>query len=740
MAAAGASASREAERQRALAEAHEREATLARAAAARFGLAGVTEKRVATSLSRLTAIGYHLLPDRGWPGSRNAQVDLVVVGPSGVWIVDTKAWKEVTIAGGRIFRGDADVTEDLSHLASLAHGVQAVLVDVGLAPIQVRAVAVLAGHRGVSETVGPVAVVGEGDVLRHIAAPGARLTSVDVDNVLRRVLDEFPVLGTTTAMDVSVPEPVLAAPVEALPDELPLPEEVEAVLLESMLAEPIETWMSMLDADQAKLVRRSFNGPSRIRGSAGTGKTVVGLHRAAHLARDSGHRVLFTTFVRTLPQVLQNLLHQFAPEVTHLVDFHGVHSFARGLLAERGCAVRLDPDAAELAFGEAWLHRERGGALDSSGIAPGYWKDEIAHVIKGRGITSFETYARLARVGRRHRLTVDQRKDVWSLYERYDRSLRRRGIHDHADVILLAVASLKREPLERYQSVIVDEAQDLTCAMVELLHLLVGDGQDGFTLIGDGQQTIYPGGYTLAELGISLSGRGVVLGVNHRNTAEILAFANDVVAGDEYNDIEGSSQRRDDVGTVSRTGPAPTLSLHSSWSAHDEALVERIRDVTRGVGTSYGDVAVLAAQLKQVDAAARALRAAGIPVIALKDYDGRTVDAVKVGTVKRAKGLEFKQVLLTRVAPELLSAGPAPTSESDRERRDLDRRELYVAMTRARDGLWVGSRRVLAHRQAQETPRSPDTRAWHDDANSNESALDRSVAAAFRTDTTRRRT
>ena len=695
MAAAGSSATHEAERQRALAAAHEREAALARDKAARFGLAGMTEKRIATVLSQLTALGYHLLPDRGWPGSRSAQVDLVVVGPSGVWIVDTKAWKDVTIAGGRIYRGDADVTEDLGSLATLAHSTQGVLVDVGLAPIQVRAVAVLAGHRGVSESVGPVAVVGEGDVLRHIAAPGARLTSADVDTVLRRVLDEFPVLGTTTAIDVSVPEPVLAAPAEELPDDLSLPEEVEAVLLESILAEPIETWMSMLDRDQAKLVRRSFNGPSRIRGSAGTGKTVVGLHRAAHLARDSGHRVLFTTFVRTLPQVLRNLLHRLAPEVTHLVDFQGVHGFALGLLSERGCAVRLDADAAELAFGEAWLHRDRGGALDASGISPGYWKEEIAHVIKGRGITSFEAYAGLARVGRRHRLTVDQRRDVWSLYERYDHCLRRRGVHDHADVILLAVASIKGQPLERYQSVIVDEAQDLTCAMVELLHLLVGDRQDGLTLIGDGQQTIYPGGYTLSELGISLSGRGVVLDVNHRNTAEILAFANDVVAGDEYNDIEGSSQQRDDVGAVSRTGPPPTLSLHSSWTAHDQALVERVHEVTRGVGTSYGDVAVLAARHKEVDAAAQALRAAGIPVLGLDHYDGRSVDAVKVGTVKRAKGLEFKQVLLARVPPELLSSGPAPTSESDRERRDLDRRELYVAMTRARDGLWVGSRGPL---------------------------------------------
>jgi hypothetical protein len=682
------------------AEAHEHEAALARDAAARFGLAGITEKRVASELAPLSALGYHLLPDRAWPGSRSAQVDLIVVGPSGVHIVDTKAWKEVSIHEGRIFRGQADVTEDLASLADLAYNTEGILVEVGLAPTEVHAVAVLAGQKGIKEAVGPVTVVGERDALRHIASPGARLTPAQVDAVLRRVLDHFPVLHATTNIDVTLPEPVLSRPVESVAETLAdvaASDEVDAALLDSILAAPIEEWMSFLDPAQAKLVRRSFNGPARIRGSAGTGKTVVGLHRAAYLARTGGTRVLFTTFVRTLPQVFGNLLTRLAPDTVDAVDFRGIYGFALDLLAERGCTVRLNKKAADISFEEAWAGRTRGGALDSSGTTSRYWRDEIDHVIKGRGIRTFEQYADLARVGRRYRLTVDQRRDVWSLYERYEQGLRRRDAHDFADVILLARDSLRATPLERYGAVIVDEAQDLTCAMVSLLHSLVGDRPDGLTLIGDGQQTIYPGGYTLSEIGISLSGRGVVMDVNHRNTAEILAFANAVVAGDEYTDIEGTGQLRDGVETVTRNGPVPVLSRHRSWPDHDAALVARVREVTRLVGTSWGDVGVLATTHWQVTKTKEALLTAGIPVIALDRYDGRPVDAVKVGTVKRAKGLEFKQVLLARVEPALLASGPEPTSETDCERRDLDRRELYVAMTRARDGLWVGVRSLTVH-------------------------------------------
>jgi superfamily I DNA/RNA helicase len=71
---------------------------------------------------------------------------------------------------------------------------------------------------------------------------------------------------------------------------------------------------------------------------------------------------------------------------------------------------------------------------------------------------------------------------------------------------------------------------------------------------------------------------------------------------------------------------------------------------------------------------------------------GRTSDAARVGTVKRAQGLEFKQVLLAHVNPRLLDAAPADPSEIERERRERGRREPYVGMTRARDCLWVSVR------------------------------------------------
>ena len=686
---AGGSADAEARRQLALADAHVRAADAARATAARYSIAATTEARTAHTLAPLTAVGHHLLADRQWPGSRRAQVDLVVVGPGGVFIVDTKAWAEVSIESGRIYRGEADVTDDVLRLADLAYLAEGDFAEIGLAPGEVHAVVALAGKARVNERIGPVAVLGEKDVLRHIAARGNRLTDAQVDAVLGRALALFPAVGAPAPVVAAVPEPVLPGPPAPEQGELLTEDDIQSALLEGMLASPIEEWMSFLHPTQAKLVRRSFNGPCRIRGAAGTGKTVVGLHRAAYLARTRGGRVLVTTFVRTLPDVMRHALQRMAPDVVDRVEFTSVHRLALRVLSDRGVTHHLDPKKADAAFDAAWAAIGETGRLGATRNKD-YWREEVVSVIKGRGLTQWEQYADLVRTGRRYAIGPDQRRAVWDLYAMYDAGLRAAGVDDFADVVLRAEAELRREPLaEPYSAVVVDEAQDLTCAMARLLHGLVGDVPDGLTLIGDGQQSIYPGGYTLAEAGISLAGRGVVLDINYRNTAEILEFASRLVDGDEFADIEGVVGRGDRPASVVRSGVMPVAVRCSGRSDRDRRLVERVREVTRDVGTGLGDVGVLCRSNVAAEAIGRALRKAGLPVILLTGYDGAPVDAVKVGTVARAKGLEFKHVLIADATPADGPGAAAPEDPAKRETWERRRRELYVAMTRARDGLWV---------------------------------------------------
>jgi hypothetical protein len=704
---AASSADVDTRRETLLAEKRERAAALASRAAARYQVEPHVERDVLNALKPLTEIGYHLLPNRGWPGNRSAQVDLIVVGPSGLYIVDTKSWSDVMIEAGRVYRQDTDVTDDLASLADLAYATEAAMADIGLAPGEVHALVVLAGNSAVHARIGTVEMIGETGVASYILQRGLRFTENQFKRVLAASLDYFPVVAdpmqrTIAAQDTGnqladeLTDPNHVSGYLAVQDTLPtitsaqLMSQVAAVVR----APALEEWMAFLDPEQARLVRRSFNGPSRIRGAVGTGKTIVGLHRAAYLARTQPGVVLVTSFVSTLPAAQASLMQRLAPDIRERIEFVGTQSFAKRLLSDRGVRTNLQPSIADAEFEIVWRTIGKPGLLGAIEPKSTYWEDEIDHVIKGRGITTFEEYAQVERTGRLRGLTIDQRRAMWELFTAYQARMLARGAHDEADIILLAEQSLREEPLDRYAAVIVDEAQDLSAAMVRMLHHLVGDNPDGLTLIGDYKQSIYPGGFTLAEVGISLAGRGVVLGTNYRNTAEILRFAESLFSGGDFIDIEGVRKSSVDNVAVPRSGPTPLLVRFSNRAAHDIEIPRRVRTLVTDDGIEYGDIGILALTTFGVRAAVASLQKANIPVLELTHFDGRPVNAVKVGTIKRAKGLEFKQVMLVQVPANLLPGEHdlVPAQEgAAAEHTELQKRELYVAMTRARDGLWVGT-------------------------------------------------
>lgn len=702
--AAGQTAAILAENQRRLADEHARLASVAGQMARNFAASAASSQRLARTLIELEPLGYTLLADRKWPGSARACIDLILVGPGGVIIVDAKPWHEVTVAAGHVFldqRNDTrDVTEEIQQLADLVIRAQTGLAEIGLAAGEISAMEVVAGTVPRTELMG-ITIQGAAAAVTDIARRGTRLTAEQIARVRTELDRLFPPLTTgpidIVAGEASTPtEPRTDSSLAGIPLHVDLDslttQQIQAALLEGIRTAPIEQWMAFLDPAQARLVRRSFSGPSRIRGAAGTGKTVVALHRAAYLARRMEGRVLVTTFVRTLPRVLSALMQRLAPDVADRIDFCSAHSFARDVLVQRGRSVVIDANTADRIFKDLWERDGKLGMLGKIDPAPAYWQEEIAYVLKGRGLSRFEQYAELPRIGRRRALGYEQRIEMWRLYVAYEEAISARNVLDWEDLVLEAEASLAATPLLGYSAVVVDEAQDLSCAMVRMLHSVVGEAPDGLNLVGDGRQTIYPGGYTLAEAGISISGRSVVLRLNYRTTAEISDFAAALVDGDQVADVE-TGLSVDDIAEASRRGPRPIYTVFASRSTHDSSLVERVNTVIEesGGSTNYGDIGVLALYDWHAREAADALEAAGIPVIPLEKYDGTPINAVKFGTIKRAKGLEFTEVLVVRTPPHLVQHDLAAESDDAAlERRALQRRELYVAMTRARDGLWVG--------------------------------------------------
>ncbi|WP_030759825.1 MULTISPECIES: nuclease-related domain-containing DEAD/DEAH box helicase [unclassified Streptomyces] len=653
----------------------------ARRQALRWDAVGEGERRVLAQLLVLTARGWRLLVDRRWSGTRTADADMLLVGPGGVFVVDVTAGREPA-------EGHA------AGLLAATKAAESAVASLGMSPVAVQPVMVCAGQR-LDASLDRIRLLGEHEIGPVLLSQRHRLRAESVRAIADHLERVFPgYVGAAVEQQLLPPAPEPLRP--GSPDGLFDLEGLRDAALEGARRAPIEQWMTFLHPDQVALVRRNWSGPARISGPAGTGKTVVALHRAAYLARRTTGRILYVTFANNLPRVQSTFLQAMAPAVADRVDFRSLHSWAQDFLQERGIPVRLHGDKAETAFSLAWKNVGRASRLALLDPAPTYWHEEIDYVIKGRGLTRFEEYAAVPRRRRRAGLHRAHRQSVWELYEAYESLRGERGVHDFNDVLSLALAeATRRREGPPYAAVIVDEVQDLTLVGVRLLHALVGDAPNGLLLVGDGQQTVYPGGFRLTDAGIDIRGdRGQVLRTNYRNSKQILDAALAVVADDAFEDLDGlrTSGRRDvdltyhdgDVVRVTR----PTV------DAHDRDLLDALRSLPEG---ALADTALLCPSLRTLGHYQRLLTQAGIPVCQLEHYDGRAVDAVKLGTYRRAKGLEFKNVYLPQhdaVPGHGTPAGTPPgteTSDTARERAELLRSRLFVAMTRARDLLWLGN-------------------------------------------------
>jgi hypothetical protein len=688
---AGASAGYEAVRSRLHAAEYERLAREAREEAERYALASRTEASVAGKLKALESLGWRVLADRRWAGSKRANVDFLLVGPGGVVVVDVKAWRALEVRNGSVFCEDECRDGEVSKLLSLTDKVQDSVSLLGLTGQALWPVLVFSGRR-LHERAHRVDLVGESNVAAWVTRLGQRLTAEQVTEVASVIQQDFPPYDQSAPTPPRVSKLRLVMPKrQAQPDTLFDVTELADALLEKVLAEPIESWMTYLHPDQLRLVSTSWSGPARVRGPAGTGKTVVGLHRAAYLAQRNPDKILFVTYVKTLPKVLAGLCERMSPAARANIEFTGLHRLAIGILDDAGVRTRIDSRKIDTAFACAWAAVGRDSVLLKLDERWSYWKEEIDYVIKGRGLTDFDEYVGLPRLGRRTPMRAEHREAMWELYVEYERRLDLAGVHDFTDALIMA-RDLVRDGTVQVDcgAVVVDEVQDLNLAGVELLHAIAGDGPDRLLVIGDGQQSVYPGGFTLSEAGISVTGRAAVLRANYRNAAEVLEVAERVVAADTYDDLEGTpSAGQREIEVQRRGGVALTVRARDGRSL-EAALTTQIAETRTRLDVAYGDMAVLCHTRRELVHYAGVLRRAGIPHIDLMDYDGISIDRVKVGTFKRAKGLEFKFVLLPGLHDGPLEPWHGESDDSYRERAERMRRELYVGMTRARDGLWLG--------------------------------------------------
>ncbi|WP_439598217.1 3'-5' exonuclease [Falsiroseomonas sp.] len=451
---------------------------------------------------------------------------------------------------------------------------------------------------------------------------------------------------------------------------------------------PWDRWAVFLHPAQRDLVRRRYQGPARVTGSAGTGKTIVALHRAVHLARrDMKARVLLTTFSKPLARALGQrlaILVDGEAALASRIHIQALTGFAYDLYTKAFGQPQLVPDAL--------LHQAIRKAAAGNKMPLAFLMNEWTEVIDAQQITSWDAYRDAARLGRKTRLGEKQRQALWAVFAEVQAAISARGMTSWAGIFHRLTEQARAGKGFEIDHAVVDEAQDLSIPEARFLAALADGKPDGLFFAGDLGQRIFQQPFSWKALGIDVRGRSHALRINYRTSHQIRSHADRLLPG-VVSDVDGEKDSR--KGTVSLfDGPVPTVTLFKNAAAESDAVGAWIRQRI-GEGATAQEIGVLVRSSAQLLRARAAVKAAGVPASEFDDRLEPVAGAVSIGPMHLAKGLEFRAVAVMACDDEVLPLQErveAVTDEADlAEVYETERHLLYVACTRARDALWVSA-------------------------------------------------
>ena len=465
--------------------------------------------------------------------------------------------------------------------------------------------------------------------------------------------------------------------------------------LRDMMARPLALWRTFLHHSQHGIAYRpTFNGPARVTGGPGTGKTVVAMHRAKYLASHLGDRtgkpILFTTYTTNLAKAIERDLRELGgAEILDVVEVTNIDKVANRIVREADGSQPGVIHGRDLNDLWATVAEELG-----TGLSPEFLANEWEQVVLAHECRSRDEYFRVSRTGRGVPLDRRGRAKVWAAVEAMNHRLienKRRTFFQLADD---ATGHVARRTIRPYQHVIVDEAQDLHEAQWRLIRSLVDESPNDLFIVGDSHQRIYDRRTSLSKVGINIVGRSRKLRINYRTTHEILRWALAILGEATYDDLDEGMESHDFSSYHSFLhGPYPTVSGHDTRRAEFEELVSRLTGWI-DAGIREDDIVVTARTSPSFDAIEARLTEAGIPSTQL-GQELPSGQGVRISTMHRLKGTEFRCVAVLDVDDDTVPLAVEltdPNADKVQHSIDLMREQclLYVACTRAREDLWVG--------------------------------------------------
>lgn len=496
-------------------------------------------------------------------------------------------------------------------------------------------------------------------------------------------------VGRTPRAPVAIPQPVNPFEHPDAKRRFRMMSDVEA--LERALDSPWEKWTVFLHPDQQELVEKDFNGPARVSGSAGTGKTIVALHRAAHLARQNTEsRVLLTTFTDALANALKEKLKHLigkTPRLAERLEIYSMDAVAQRLHrfnAQKKTQLKKD----EL-FKLVSNFTEQADGLKYSKL---FVFEEWLQVVDAWQITSWEKYRDVRRLGRKTKLTESQRQALWAIFEKVNAELKNLNAVSMAGIYLDLTNSFSEKKSSPYDFVVVDEAQDISIPQLRFLAALGGDRPNALFFAGDLGQRIFQQAFSWKSLGVEVRGRSKTLRVNYRTSHQIRMQA-DRLLGPSVADVDGYEDDRTSTISVFN-GPLPLIKNFDTLDGEISFVSGWIENLLND-GYEPHEIGVIVRSENELDRATTAVEKAGMPYKILDSYIQLAHGSAAICTMHLAKGLEFRAVVVMACDDEIIPSQERIESVADNadleEVYDTERHLLYVACTRARDRLLITS-------------------------------------------------
>lgn len=462
--------------------------------------------------------------------------------------------------------------------------------------------------------------------------------------------------------------------------------------LERALDYPWDKWAVFLHPSQRHVVEQEFGGPARVSGSAGTGKTVVALHRAANIIKVKQEaRVLLTTFSSPLANALKHkikLLTGIDSDDGSKINIHSFQGVAYDLFT---LAYGHTPRAASREQVKGALETAK-QQLEDNEFTVRFLVSEWINVIDAWQIDSLDAYRDVPRLGRKNKLGTKQRERVWPIFVKTREILQSQGMDTWSGIFSAVTKQYTEKTHKPFTHIIVDEAQDLGVPELRMLSAIANDTADALFFAGDLGQRIFQEPFSWKALGIDIRGRSQTLKVNYRTSHQIRQMA-DRLLPDTVRDVDGNEDNR--KGTVSIfNGPDPEIKICVDSNEEKSSVAQWVKEIISD-GIEPDEIGIFVRSNDELIRARNAAKEAGYKVLELSDRVEDRNGRISIGTMHLAKGLEFKAVAVIACDDDILPQqdrieGVADETELD-ETYDTERHLFYVACTRARDRLLISA-------------------------------------------------